>query len=341
MRYSALAKLLTVYDIIIVVFILAAICCDNSAVDITGPGSGGPPTATTSVPFDIKPPRVDAPFDWGNYQGFTAFASGEPAHSEEDVRLLFGVAMADGWNTARKCSETEFWRGDVNYPIMPRDLERLKWWLDIVATIPGAQVLLIGDCTLKGPVPENEGRDWARAVGKLAAQYENVAIETHNEYRICGGRGWGPHCPDSGDVAAHIRIYRNAGIEFVTADEPICNPSSNELEFKLASDNAWPADFHPCRDWPRGTKKPWDPDKSLIRELVAHNGMILFSETVAWMDTSGDCKGLRTCDKDRIQSFIDDCAAVDNENGGMGCKYTFHSEALLAGLPPTWWPRAM
>ena len=328
--------------VLALVFIAAAIYACQESV-ITGPSGGGaPPPTTSTLPVDIRPPRVDAPFEWENYHGFTAFASGEPSHTEEDIRTLFGVAMANGWNTARKCSETEFWPGTAALPIMPRDLERLEWWLDIAATIPGAQVLLIGDCTLKGPVPEEDGREWARKVGKLAAKYENVAVETHNEYRNCGGRGWGPHCPRKSDVAEHIRIYRNKGVEFVTADQGICKPdlAGDKLGFRLANAGAWPADFHPCRDWPIGSKEPWDPNKRFLREMVARNGMVLLSETVALMDTSGICDGLRTCDHDRIQRYVDACAQVDEEGGGAGCKFTFHSEALLAGLPPTWWPVA-
>ena len=329
-------------SVLALVFTVAAIyACEESV--ITGPsGGGGPPPPTTSVPpVNIVPPRVDAPFDWGVYHGFTAFASGEPSQSEQDVRLLFGEAMANGWNTARKCSETQFWSGP-GFPTMPMDIERLKWWLDIVATIPGAQVLLIGDCTNKGPLPESEGRDWARAVGKLAAGYANVAIETHNEFKNCKHRGWGPHCPTKSDVAEHIRIYKNMGVEYVTVDEGVCKDDleKGRLGFGLFGLGAWPADFHPCREYPFGSGVPWDPNKRFLRELVDRNGMILLSETVAWTDNSGRCSGLRTCDEDRIQRYIDTCAEVDDENGGAGCKFTYHSQDLLAGLPPTWWPRA-
>lgn len=309
--------------------------CDNP-VDMGPPTSPIAPTTTSVAP---GPPRVDAPFTWQYYHGFTAFASGEPSQSESDVRMLFAVAMAHGWQTARKCSETEFWSGTAALPIMPRDLERLKWWLEIVATIPGAKVLLIGDCTLKGPVPEQEGRNWARQVAALASQYENVAMETHNEYRNCAGRGWGPYCPTRGDVREHVKIYRDAGIQHVTADVGICKGDSREL-FDLARVGAAPADFHACREVPLGSGRPWDPNKRFLRELVAVNGMVLLSETVAWTDNSGICDGLRTCDKQRIRDFIRVCAEVDQENGGMGCKYTLHSQDLLAGLPPTWWPEA-
>lgn len=323
--------------------VTAIIFCMCGEADVTGPsGSELPPPSTMAAPAgDVLLPRVDAPFSWNSFHGFTAFALGHPAQTELDIRLLYGEAMMHGRNTGRICSETEFW--DLSQPYLyskPRDIIRLKWLLDIIASIPGAQVLLIGDCTLKGPVPEYKSRNWARAVASLAAEYENIAIETHNEFKSCPGRGWVPHCPTRSDVAVHVQIYRAAGLEFVTVNQAVCKPDleNGTLRFRLFGIGVWPADFHPCRDWPRGSKVPWDPDLRFLRELVTVNGMTLLSETVALGDVTGVCSGLRTCDHDRIQRFVDDCGRVDEENSGEGCKFVFHSERLLGGDPPDWWP---
>lgn len=305
------------------------------AVVITCSEDSWSPTGPTPGPVPVPPiehPRVDQPFNWDYYQGFTAFALGHPGQDETDIQALFSVAMSHGWNTARICSETEFW-GDEHYPSKPRDPERLWWLLDVISKIPGAQVLLIGDCTLKGPVPEAETRTWATQVGQVATQFRNVAIETHNEFDNCRGRGWGPHCPGKQDVSAHVAIYRHAGIQFVTADDSLCwgRDVPKTYQFRLANIGAMPADFHPCRD--KGSE-PWDPGINFLEKIRQNNGDFVLSETVAWMDYSGNCSGLRTCDKDRINTFISNCAAV------QGCHFTYHAEYLLAGESPTWWPEA-
>jgi hypothetical protein len=74
--------------------------------------------------------------------------------------------------------------------------------------------------------------------------------------------------------------------------------------------------------------------------VFERNGLVLLSETVALGDVSGDCKGLRTCDHDRLRRYIEECAIVDAENGELGCKFTYHSEALLGGEHAGWYPEA-
>lgn len=355
------ASLLGAYVLLLAGLLWVLSGCDHGTI------SGPTPTTTTTAPPE-QAPRVDQPFSWDHYQGFTAFALGEPGQTEADIMGLFAEAMAHGWNTARVCSETENWDGDPPYLVRkPRDPERLRWTLDIIARIPGAQVLLVGDCTMKGPVPESEKRSWARLVAAVVSgvsiqgtvsatePFKNVAIETHNEFDNCRGRGWGPHCPGKQDVSAHVAIYRSAGIEFVTADDSLCaGPDERKTYlFRLSNIGAWPADFHPCREV---RDVPWDPlregpmsnaellsrygplavgDTYFLQRLVEVNGgTALLSETVAWADISGVCDGLRTCDPERIQSYVDRCAAV------RGCKFTYHSELLLGGQRPTWWPTA-
>ena len=318
MRRAALALL----------FVLLA--CDQA--DITGPTPApGPPNSGSGPP--PEPPRLDQPFSWDYYQGFTAFALGHPGQTEEDVKALFVEAKAHGWNTARVCSETEFWDGDANYPQKPRDLERLGWLLDITARIPGVQVLLVGNCTLKGPVPLPAQLEWVRQAAAVGARYTNVAFEVANEFDNCSGRGWGPHCPGKQDIRQGIEATRAAGIQYATSDDSLCYGPDNSktYSFRLANIEASPADFHPCREVNR---RPWDPDIRFLRRVAQFNGLFVLSETVAWMDYSGNCAGLRTCDQERINRYIAACAAVS------GCKFTYHSEALLAGESPSWWPEA-
>jgi hypothetical protein len=284
----------------------------------------------------VEAPRVDVEFSWDYYQGFTAFALGHEGQSQEDVQRLFAEALSYGWNTARICSETEFWNGP-GYPTKPRDKGRLQELLDTIARIPGAQVLLIGDCTLKRQVPLSVTEDWARQVADIAKDYANVAIETHNEFDNCAGRSdWGGlarNCPGKQDVRRHIEIYMAAGIQYVTADDSICHgrDEAKTYSFRLSNIGARPADFHPCRDKGR---EPWDPSIDFLQKIAYYNGDFVLSETVAFMDYSGRCDGLRTCDKERINRYINNCASVPE------CRFTYHSENLLAGESPSWWPIA-
>jgi len=311
------------------------------------------PTTTTIDPLypPIEPPRVDEDFSWERYQGFTAFAL-----QPEDVPSLFTAAMAHGWNTARVCSEVEFWDPNgTDYPARPRSIQRVKDLLNATAKVPGAQMLLIGDCTLKRQVPLAESAAWAWTVGKLVTgwtcpsigtcapeepviPYANVAIETHNEFENCRGRSdWGGRrewCPGKQDVAEHIRIYRGMGIANVTADDVLCwgRDETKTYAFRLTNTGATIADFHPCRSDSNG---PWDPSLHFLQQTSEFNGgRFVLSETVAWGDDTGRCDGLSTCDQERIQSYVDRCAQVE------GCHFTYHTRRLLAGEPPTWWPEA-
>jgi hypothetical protein len=262
---------------------------------------------------------------------------GHEGQTEADVLNTVNVMQAHGWNTAQLCSELEHWDGTPEYPRKVRDVERLRWTLDILARIPGVQVELIGICTLKRQVPLPEQFEWAQQVAAVAREFRNVAIYTHNEFDNCAGRhDWGGsarNCAGKQDVAQHVRMYRQAGIQYVTADDSICRgpDEPKTYQFRLANIGAWPASFHPCREVGRG---PWDPSLEFLRRVRQYNGEFVLSENVAWMDYSGRCDGLRTCDQNRILNQIATCAAVED------CHYTLHSENLLAGLPPTWIPEA-
>jgi hypothetical protein len=318
------------------------------------PSSPEPPVVDTPPPPPERPPRVDQPFSWDAYQGIIAFGLGHPGQTEADVLAFVQAAMAQGWNTFQICSECEFWDNSFAYPQKPRDPERLRWTLDIIARVPGAQVALIGNCTLKRQIPLDqqikgfraggvsaaEAERWSRTVANIARDFQNVAIFTHNEFDNCRGRGdWGgdpSYCAGKQDVAEHIRIYRDAGIKYVTADDSFRPPVKGDppqltYGFRLANIGAWPASFHPDREKDR---RPWDPSPHQLRELARYNGLYVLSETVAWTDFSGRCDGLRTCDPVRLDTFIGNCAAVPE------CRFTFHCEHCLNGLVPTHIPRA-
>jgi hypothetical protein len=303
-----------------------------------GPTSGTPVTTTTAPPE--RPPRVDVDFSWSEYRGVIAFGLGHPGQTEQDVLSFVSAFMSRGWNTFQPCSELEFWDGSFAYPSKPRDPERLRWLLEILARVPGAQVALVGNCTLKRQVPLTEQLEWARTVASVAKDYKNVAVFTHNEFDNCRGRSdWGgsaDYCAGKQDVAEHIRVYRNAGIQWVTADDsfrpPVPgDPDSLTYGFRLTNIGARPASFHPDR-----TKNghPWDPSLHQLQQLARFNGEFVLSETVAQMDFSGECSGLRTCDPNRIPAYITTCAAVPE------CKFTLHCEACLNGTVPSNIPEA-
>lgn len=318
---------------ILLALLLVVAACDNPLP------SGPTPPPTTSVPIVTRPPRVDQPFSVESYRGIIAFGLGHPGQSDDDILRFANAAMSHGWNTVQKCAETEYWDGP-GYPTIPRDPERLREVLDLLARVPGLQVALIGNCTLKRQVPLSEQLQWAEAVARVAAEFQNVAIFTHNEFDNCRGRNdWGgsdAYCAGKQDVAAHVRVYRSAGIQVVTADDSFSwprpgDPPSLTYGFRLKNIGASPASFHPDRE---KAGQPWDPSPNMLRELGRHNGLYILSETVAWMDYSGNCNGLRTCDRTRIENYIATCAAEPT------CRFTFHCENCLAGEVPTWIPEA-
>ena len=301
---------------------------------------------------------MDTDFSWDTYQGYIAFGLGHEGQSEQDVVSFVTTMLSYGWNTPQVCSETEFWdEGSTSLPRKPRDLERLRWTLDILARIPGVQVALVGNCTLKRQVPLEEQLAWARVVADVVLgkgvrsewgtvegtePFRNIAIFTHNEFDNCAGRtDWGGnknYCAGKEEVKRHIRMYREAGIQYVTADDSFTKdpvrtrgmPESQVYGFRLANAGAWPASFHPDRER-RG--QPWDPSLEDLQKLARWNGEFVLSETVAWGD-DGECDGLRTCDPDRIPRYIATCAAVPE------CHFTLHGTELLAGRLPSVIPRA-
>lgn len=305
---------------VLLAILLSPISCDSSTV--TGP-SPPPPTTTTTIP---SIPRVDEWFTWGNFHGFSMFAG--LRLDEGEIRAAFGQSMAKGWETPRVCAETEFWPGTDDYPRIPRNLTLLRSFLETVATIQGAQVLLMANCTLKhGGLGWEEQRQWNTAVAEVAVDFKNVAIEVVNEpwhHLHFFFRKWGL-------VRQLIREAQAVGVLEVGADDHICKDRA--LRHELLSTVNFPS-FHPCREV---NGNIWDPRAAYLERLVAANGgMAILTETVAWDDNGDQCDHfLRTCDKDRIQSYIYRC------NRTAGCGFTFHSEdGLAARVPYSYFPWA-
>ncbi len=319
----------------LIVLLATLISCGDSPVAPTPP----PPPVEEPQP----PPRVEADFSWDYYQGYIFFGAGAPGCQEpEDVANNALEMLQVGWNSPQICAETEFWDSGCGgpYPRKPRDLERLRAILDKLARIPGVQPVVVGNCTIKRQVPLSEQAEWARQVAQVVAEFRNVAVFTHNEFDNCRGRSdWGgnaAYCAGKQDVAEHIRIYKAAGVRYVTADDSFrppkpSDPPSLTYGFRLKNIGAWPASFHPDR-----TKDghPWDPSLHQLRQLAEYNGLFVLSETVAFADFSGQCGGLRTCDIGRIEAYIDRCAQVPE------CRFTLHGENLLMGEVPSVLPSA-
>lgn len=302
--------------------------CDNLTTDPS------PTTTTTTIPVDPWiGPRVDVDFDWYKTVSFSAFATLDESHTDQQLYESTMLMLSHGINTRRMCAETEYWGGDWPYLQAFRDLDRLNHVLDILARIPGAQVIVVANCTLKGPVPLSEQHAWAGLVAGVVREYRNVAVEVINEMDQCRGRGWGNQCYGKNDVRTDIDMFRGNGVRNVTSDDHICIGDPT-YAFRFANIGAWPADFHYCRTARNG---PWDPiqasrqglsgDNFLDQAIDANGGFVYFGETVSYNEMGDDCDGLRTCDIGRVQSHFDRCLI---EHAGH-CITNFHSIAGLAG----------
>lgn len=309
------------YLVVLTAMAFLLLACETCDSPIAPP----PPDTTTTVPEPspppVKPPRVDQPFTWDGAHGFSLFAG--LILDEQGINAIFSQAFSKGRNTARVCGETEYWPGNDLYPRIPRNLDLLDSFLDTVARIPGAQVLLMPNCTLKGgphddKMPLGPQYDWNIKAAKVAAKYKNVAIEVVNE----PGR-FRAVPPDA--VNRMINDARNQGVEWVGADDGICKGDEPRHAYRAANFISW----HPCR---RVDDEPWDPSRSTLEEWMDAHGSLVLSETVAWDDDQNQCNnGLRTCDKERIDRYQRRCNRVP------GCVFFFHSEDGLAARVPFSW----
>ena len=346
--------------------LLFAACPEQSCDSPSSPTTTTVPPACQWDPAlpassdECRSPRVDIPFSWDAYQGIVAFGLGHEEQSKEDVLSYVSAAMSRGRNTFEICSEAEWWdEGSAELPQKVRDVARLQWTLDLIARVPGAQVALIGNCTLKRQVNLDEQFIWAQVVAEIVTgkgvshpewgyvegtmPFRNVAIFTHNEFDNCAGRtDWGGNkdwCAGKDEVGRHIRMYREAGIQYVTADDSFTRdpartrgmPESQVYGFRLANKGAWPASFHPDRE---RLGQPWDPSLEDLQKLARYNGTFVLSETVAYSEDAAQCDGLSTCDQARIEELANRCAVVPE------CHLTFHCRSCLAGVAPSYIPEA-
>lgn len=282
--------------------LVALLMACDSPVSVT-------PPAPSPAPEPPKPqPIVHRQFSWADARGFSAFAAlaGDWVAGWQD-------ALAHGRNTARVCAETEYWDDVHPFVRVPRDLQRLEQFLAQVPT--KGQVLLVANCTLKGPVPFEEQTRWNEDVSRLAARHPHVALEVVNEPLNCEGRGWGPYCLPPFEVKELIRQSLRLGVSQVGADHyrldrhPFVPPGTF-------------ASFHPRRDS--------DPTRHQLRELVRLNsGLAVLSETICY-DPGDEFGGLCTNDMSRIQAFEERCEGVE------GCVFFYHSREGLAGFPSVW-----
>lgn len=301
--------------VLVAILLLAYGTCDNPV------GPNGPEPDTTTIP-ESKPPIVAEPFTWDGSAGFSLFAG--LVLDSQGIQAAWTQALSHGRNTARVCAETEYWNGSPQYPSIPRNPDRLDAFLDTVARIPGAQVLLMGNCTLKhGPhdtaQPLGPQYEWNIKVAKIAAKYPNVALEVVNE-------PWRFNQVPESAVNRMIADAHRQGVQMVGADDSICKGDRARYAYRGADFVSW----HPCRIVNR---EPWDPSQAILQEWADRNGgMVVLSETVAWDDNGDQCSnGLRTCDKGRIERYQRRC------NRASDCVFFFHSEDGLAARVPMSW----
>lgn len=324
------------------VLVLCLSGCDNPIN--TGPPTTPTPPTTTSITPGL--PRVDVPFDFNAGVGFTLFA-GARAH-EMDIRMEFSRAQlrlgVGSW--ARVCAEVQSWPGG-DRPWLPRGVSaapydesapaylELKNFLDVAATIHGAQVLVIAICNLKedGTSPANREK-WVGAVARLANGYQNTAIEVVNEFVHQNSD------ISEAEMMALIRTTRRNFDGMIGTDDGV---RRGNMRYNGALRGLVDfVSFHPCRtdtnpggldcDWRGGSLDPAPAD---LREMYEKNGEFVLSETVGFDDFNRP-GGCCTDDRNRIIEYMNDCKAID------GCTFLYHCVGNL-GWPETrcsWYPEA-
>jgi hypothetical protein len=306
-------------------FALLFVACPMDNCDsMAGPDPEPPPvTTTTTIEEPDIPPRVDQEFTWDGASGFSLFAG--LRLDEQEIRTIFVQAHNARRNTARVCAETEFWPDNENYPAVPRSVETLRFFLDTVARIPGAQVLLINNCTLKHSSNFKMQEEWNIKASQVAGEFKNVAIEVVNEPQR--------HLDYFHDKEHLVRqlirdARRHSGGLQVGADDSFHRSSTNLRHYLLSSVDF--ASFHPART---SNNQPWDPNRAYLRNVKEANPgkQIVLSETVGWDDNGDQCTNwLRTCERERIIYYERRCERE-------GIIFFFHSEDGLAARVPFSW----
>jgi len=300
-----------------------------------------PPTRPTPTPPPAPAPGPPSPplaaqFAWDDAVGFTAFSA--TMGSEGEVRALWHRALANGFNTARVCAEVQTW-GFTGY--LPdgepaeseENIENLRRWLKVTASIPGAQTLLMPVCTMKEDgTPLTNVTSWVRFVAKEAAKYPNVAIEVVNEV-------WKT---DSSLRSTEIKIQL---LREARASCPQC-PLGMDDKFNRPSD-VYPRKLRRFVDFPSAHlwRDPPNPGPRVFRRMVQNNGgLLVFSETVPFGDADDRARypsisgrnPNHIADRNRVINLLKSCYSVP------GCVLFLHGFRHLgypdgASLP--WFPK--
>lgn len=274
-----------------------------------------PPTTTTTT--SVPPPvRVDEPFSFDGNIGFSLFAGARASDTQIAEVFRYAQSRLGGRPFARVCGELQSWPSDR--PWLPRGssavpfddtapaYQELKNFLDVAATIPRAQVLLVPICNLKedGTGPADREK-WVRTVARLASGYANVALEVVNEYRH-------PNSDiTSSEMVALLRAAKAECMACLVGTDSSFNPNRTRYDSALRPY----VDYFSAHPW----RNP-DPTRAEIRRMVSENGgFLVLSETTAYDGMGLSSSGLVTQSQDQIVAYLRNCQAVP------GCIFTYHS----------------
>lgn len=309
-----LGRLLAVVSLGVLFLTCPLDTCNNSP---TGPEE--PPTTTTTPPEPVQPPRVDQPFNWDNYVGFSAFAA--VGNTPEENTQLWQQNIAVGFPVGRVCGEVRSW-DQHGLRVVPAEIELLDTFLDTTARIPGAFVLLNCICNMKEDgATKSAMRLWVQQIANLVKEknYKHVALSPGNEL-------WHPASSIRGDEAFMeelLLILRDTG-QPITMDWNAYKRQDGSLRVQ------YPEKFRRLGAYPN--LHPWrspDPNRREIAEMVTQNGgRVLISEPTCYSETRDD--GACTNDRARIKLYA--CRAKREH-----ALWTFHSDFGLESYVPYPW----
>jgi len=279
-------------------------------------------------------------FDFHMSRTFTLF-SGARA-SDFEIRELFSTISGE-WTglrpTARVCAEVEYWPGNpvwlpTGVTAYPYDdsspaIEELKNFLTVVDTIPQAQVLVVGICTLKEGPGSNFGdnRKWIQTVCELSSGFSNVAVEVVNEARHPNSI----YRRDESEVGNLMELCKDEGVLNVGSDANI-NPDRRRYFYSRRK-----ATFLSYHMW----RNP-DPTEEDYWNLVqARRGATVISEMTCFDDVEGlgAQRGNCTDDWDQILNglkFAEKAGAVSNFHSLWGLGWPDYP---IGEIPPRGnWP---
>jgi hypothetical protein len=290
-------------------------------------------------------PRVDIPFSFDAGTGSTLFAGARADEAQiwqEVTRAQSRLGMGTWF---RVCAEVQSWPGG-DRPWLPRGVTarpfdstapaytQLHNFLDVMATIPGAQVLLMPICNLKedGTSPANR-RKWVETVARLADGYENTALEVANEFVHPNSN------ISEGEMVTLISTARRNFRGLIGTDDGI---RRGNLRYNGALRGLVDfVSFHPCRtdnSHPDGLDCNWrgggqNPSPADLREIAEKNGPYILTETTGFDDFNRP-GGCCTSNRDSIIEYKRACGAIAD------CTFLYHCVGNL-GWPETscsWYP---